>query len=179
MKEYLDKRYAIALYEIAKEGSKVDEIILEFGQVCDILDEHKELKEIIEHPQISSSEKKSVLRSIFKDNIDKDLLGFLDLLIDKDRIENLRAKFEEVELVMLEKSNKVKAIVKTCVKLDDNQRKLLIEKLENKYHKKVILEEKIDESIIGGVYLKVGNDVIDGTLSHQYTEMEETILNKK
>ncbi|MGL5616339.1 MAG: F0F1 ATP synthase subunit delta [Sarcina sp.] len=179
MKEYLDRRYAIALYEIAKEHDSINEIILEFGQVCDILDEHKELKEIIEHPQISSSEKKSVLKSIFKDKINKDLYNFLELIIDKDRTKELRGVFDQVEDVLLVKSNKVKATVKTCVKLDEEQRKLLIEKLENKYHKEVILEEKIDESIIGGVYLKVGNDVIDGTLSHQYTEMEEAILNNK
>lgn len=179
MKEYLDRRYALALYQLASEQNKVDEIISQFKQVCDLLDENKKLKEIIEHPQISSKEKKDIIKKVFNDNIDKDLLGFLDLLIDKDRIEGLRAKFEQVEEVMLEKSNKIKATVKSCIKLSDEQRKLLIEKLENKYKKTIILEETIDTSIIGGIYLKIGNDVIDGTLAHQYDEMESQILNKR
>ena len=118
-------------------------------------------------------------RKIFKGNIDEDLLNFMNLLIEKDRIANLRSKFDQLEAIMLEENNTVKATVKTCIKLSKEQCTKLIEKLEKQYNKKIILEEVIDTSIIGGVYLKIGNEVIDGTLAYQYNEIKDSMVNKR
>lgn len=179
MYEYLDRRYAVALYKIAKEKNKVSQVISELKEVCEIIEGNEQLKEVLEHPQISSGEKKDFINKIFKGNIDEDLLNFMNLLIEKDRIANLRSKFNQLEAIMLEENNTVKATVKTCVKLSKEQCTKLIEKLEKQYNKKIILEEVIDTSIIGGVYLKIGNEVIDGTLAYQYDEIKDLMVNKR
>ena len=65
------------------------------------------------------------------------------------------------------------------IPLDESQKKQLISSLEKKYDKKVILKEEIDKSVIGGVYVRVGDDVIDGTLKSKLQEMKKLMLKRE
>lgn len=78
-----------------------------------------------------------------------------------------------MEKIYLEKNNMILANVKTVIPLLKEEREELIEKLGNKYNKKIILEEEIDKSIIGGVYVRVGDDVLDGTLSTRLKDIKK------
>jgi len=70
----------------------------------------------------------------------------------------------------------LRAHVKTVIPLEEEDRKNLKEKLEKKYNKEIILKEEIDKSIIGGVYVRVGDDVIDGTIKSKLNEMKRIML---
>jgi F-type H+-transporting ATPase subunit delta len=135
--------------------------------------------QIINHPHISKSVKKQTFEKLFKSRIDAELLSFLFLLIDKDRIITLEEKLNEYEKIELAKNNEVIAKVKTVIPLDEDDRKNLIEKLNKKYNKKIILKEEIDKSIIGGVFVMVGNEVIDGTIKLKLEEMKKIMLNRE
>ena len=76
MYEYLDRRYALALYKVAEEKNKVDEYLQDLREICDIIDNNKELKAVIEYPQISTKQKKRIFIDIFKGKIDEELLHF-------------------------------------------------------------------------------------------------------
>ncbi|MDD6796412.1 MAG: F0F1 ATP synthase subunit delta, partial [Clostridiaceae bacterium] len=73
MYEYLDKRYALALYEVAEEKGKVDEYLKDLRAICKLIDDNRDFQEVIKHPQISTKKKKDTFISIFKGNIDDDL----------------------------------------------------------------------------------------------------------
>ena len=83
-----------------------------------------------------------------------------------------------MENIYLEKNNTAVAKVKTVVDLKDDEKKSLVLQLEKKYNKKILLEEEIDESIIGGVYVQVGNEVIDGTVKSKIDEMKKLMLKR-
>ena len=177
MNEYLEKRYALALYEIAESKGKVDEYRSDLRYIVELMKSDAGFLEIIEHPHISRLRKKQTFEKLFKSRIDAELLSFLFLLIDKDRISTLEEKLNEFEKIELEKNNEVIAKVKTVVPLDEDDRKNLIEKLNKKYNKKIILKEEIDKSIIGGVFVMVGDEVIDGTIKLKLEEMRKIMLN--
>lgn len=176
MYEYLDKRYALALYEIAEEKGKVDEFLEDLRQICDLIDRDKDFQEVIRHPQISTKKKKETFVSIFKGNIDDELLSFLLLLIEKDRISYIREKLNEMEKIHLERINTLKAVVVTAVPMLDSEKQSLKEKLEKKYDKNIIMTTQVDKSILGGVFVRVGNDIIDGTVKSKLDEMKEIML---
>lgn len=176
MYEYLDKRYAIALYEVAEEKGKVQEYLKDLREICEIIETNKEFYEVIKHPQIGTKEKKQTFINIFKGKIDEGLLSFLLILIEKDRILFLREKLKEMEKVDLERKNTFKGIVKTTIPLKDEEFKSLVSKLEAKYKKHIILEQIIDKSILGGIYVRVNNDVIDGTVKLKLEELQELML---
>ena len=179
MYEYLDRRYALALYEVAEQNGKVDEYIKDLKEICDLMYNNKEFYEVIKHPQISTTKKKKTFINIFKGKIDEELLSFLLLLIEKDRILYLREKLNEMEKIHLERHNTLTAIVKTAVEMTDDEYNRLKSKLENKYDKNILLHQEVDKSIIGGVYVRVGNTVIDGTIKSKLDEMKALMLKRE
>lgn len=179
MYEYLDKRYALALYEIAEEKGKVEEYIEQLKMICDIVDENHDFHEVIKHPQISTVKKKEVFTNIFKDKIDEDILSFLLILIEKNRIMFLSEKLKEMEKIYLERKNTLRATVTTAVPMLDEEKESLKSKLQEQYNKTIIMQNIVDKGILGGVYVRVGNDVIDGTVKSRLQEMKDIILKEE
>ena len=66
MFEYLDRRYALALYEVAEEKGKVQEYLNDLREICDLIDNNKDFYEVVKHPQISTKQKKKTFINIFK-----------------------------------------------------------------------------------------------------------------
>lgn len=179
MYEYLDRRYALALYEVAEEKGKVEIFLDDLKEIVDVMNNDENFLKIIKHPEISTARKKKLFIQIFKDKVDDDLLSFLLILIEKDRILFLKEKLIEMEKIHLDRNNTLLANIKTVIPLDESQKKQLISSLEKKYDKKVILKEEIDKSVIGGVYVRVGDDVIDGTLKSKLLEMKKLMLKRE
>ena len=176
MFEYLDRRYALALYEVAEEKGKVQEYLNDLREICDLIDNNKDFYEVVKHPQISTKQKKKTFINIFKGNIDEELLSFLLILIEKDRILFLKEKLKEMEKIHLERLNVIQGIVKTTVPLEEYEYNSLVEKLEKKYNKEVILKKEVDPEILGGVYVRIGNDVIDGTVKTRLDDLRKLML---
>lgn len=176
MYEYLDRRYALALYEVAEKKGKVNEYIKDLKEICEIIKNNKDFYEVIKHPQISTKKKKKTFINIFKGHIDEELLSFLLILIEKERIMYLKEKVEQLEKIDLERKNTFKGIVKTTVPLTEEEYNTLKTKLEKKYNKYIILEQIIDPEILGGIYLRINNDVIDDTVKSKLDELRNLML---
>ena len=179
MYEYLDRRYALALYEVAEEKGKVQQYLEDLREICNLIDTNKDFYEVIKHPQISTKRKKRTFINIFKGHIDEELLSFLLILIEKDRILFIKEKLREMEKIDLERKNTIKGIVKTTVPLTEKEFNKLVPELEKKYNKHVILEQVIDNSILGGIYLRINNDVIDGTIKSKLEELQDLMLKRE
>jgi F-type H+-transporting ATPase subunit delta len=173
MYEYLDKRYALALYTVAEEKGKVEEYLGDLRDVVALMRDDLEFLKIIKHPLISTSAKKKMFIKIFKGKIDEDLLSFLLILLEKDRILFTEQKLNEMEKIHLERNNTLLVTVKTVMPLQETQRDNLRIKLQKMYDKKIVFDEKLDKNIIGGVYIRVGDDVIDGTVKNKLDEMKK------
>ncbi|WP_434303530.1 F0F1 ATP synthase subunit delta [Clostridium botulinum] len=179
MYEYLDRRYALALYEIAEQNNKVDEYLKDLKDVVNVITNNEDILNVLKHPEISTSRKKDIFTEIFKDKVDDEILSFLLVLIDKDRILYLKEKLKEMEKIYLEKNNMILANVKTVIPLLKEEKEELIKKLENRYNKTIILEEELDKNILGGVYVRVGDDVLDGTLSTKLKDIKKMMLKRE
>lgn len=179
MYEYLDRRYALALYEVAEEKGKVQQYLEDLREICNLIDTNKDFYEVIKHPQISTKKKKRTFINIFKGHIDEELLSFLLILIEKDRILFLKEKLREMEKIDLERKNTLKGIVKTTIPLTEEEFNKLVSELEKKYNKHIILEQVIDKSILGGIYLRINNDVIDGTIKSKLEELQDLMLKRE
>lgn len=178
MYEYLDRRYALAIYNIAEEKEKVKEYLEEFREVVKLIKNDPKLLEIVEHPEVSTTAKEKIFTDIFKGRVDDDIFSYLMILIQKDRIMSIENNFKEFENIYLEKNNTVVAKVKTVIPLKPDEEKELINKLEKKFNKKVLIKAELDSSIIGGVYVDIDNEVIDGTIKSKLSEMKKIMLKR-
>ena len=176
MYEYLAKRYALALYEVAATKKKVDEYIDDLKQIETLIKGNDDLKIIINNPEVSTSKKIKIFKAIFEEKTEKDIVAFLLILVEKHRIVDLHDVVVQMDNIRLEAKNEVIAVVKTVVPLNDNERASLIDKLKAKYNKLIILKESIDASILGGVYLRIGDDIIDGTVKYKIDEIKKLML---
>ena len=176
MYEHLDRRYALALYEVAERKEKVQEYIDQSSEIADLIKNHDDIQQVLKHPEISTSKKKATFTRLFDGKIDEEVLNFLLILIEKDRIFNLQGIVNAMMKIRLERNNTLIADVRTVIPLTTEQRESLISKLERNYNKNIILHEEIDKGILGGVMVRVGSDLMDGTVISKLKEMKELII---
>lgn len=179
MQEYLERRYALALYEVAEENGIVNKTLQDLRDIVSLISNSEDFQQVIKHPEISTSKKKALFTEIFKGKIDDELLHFLLVLINKGRILNLDQILVEIERIHLEKNNKVIAVVKTVIPLLETEKHEIINKLNKKYNKTIVMQEEIQPELIGGVYIRVGDDVIDGSVRNRLAELNKLMLKEE
>ena len=82
-----------------------------------------------------------------------------------------------MEKIHLERLNVyLQGIVKTTVPLEEYEYNSLVEKLEKKYNKRSYIKKEIDPEILGGIYVRIGNDVIDGTVKTRLDDLRKLML---
>ena len=170
------KRYAKAMFDIAKEKNNVREVEEQLQLVVDSLHQNEDLYTILNHPKINSEAKKKMLSDIFSKSIYEEVLDFLFILLEKGR-QNLVPQIL-VEYIALsdEENNVVRATVYSAVALDNVQIDLIKVKLSSMFNKSIIINNKIDVSLIGGVYIKAADKVIDGSVKGKLKELQKAML---
>ena len=157
-------RYAGALMASAlAEGNLVD-VAESYTAVLDAVKDNQDLQTFMDSPQVADQEKKDLLKSVFGDKIENLLLHFFYLLIDKNRIENTRDIGEEFAAMVEKHEGVVRAVVTTAVALPSDLSASLIEKLSAFSGARVILENKIDPAVLGGVCVTMDGKILDGTV---------------
>lgn len=168
------EKYAQALFDLALEEDVLDSFLQEFAEVLEVIKEH-ELKRVLEHPQLTNSQKKEIFEELFAAEIDKELLNFLKLIIDKKRQDYLSLIYQRfVALVDIEQQ-RLKVEVKSACELSHSNLERLKNKLEDLTNKEINLEIKVMPKLIGGLILQIGDKVIDGSLLNYLKNLEEDL----
>jgi ATP synthase F1 delta subunit len=166
--------YAEALFDVAKEKGKLDAVGDELAQFADALDSDRELQVFFFSPYFSSAEKADGLKRAVS-GADTEFINFLELLIEKHRmpeIFRIRRQFEE----MWKKENRrIDVTVTSAVELDPSVVGKIGEEIERQTGKKVELASRVDEEILGGVVLQVGNMVLDASIRSRLEKLRKSV----
>ncbi|MEG1257382.1 F0F1 ATP synthase subunit delta [Clostridium sp.] len=168
-------RYAEALFQVGEESNSTEKLYNELKAVVDIIKENTEFSNILKSPIVSKEDKKTLLSNIFGAQIDKEMLNFMKILADKDRLSFLANIQEAFKALLNKKNNILEGIAITAVCMKEDEVKALQAKLSTKYNKTVILKNEVDESILGGVLVRLGNEEIDGTVKNRLDKMKEQL----
>ena len=170
------KRYATALLELAKERDEVEEILEDIEFIHNTLDDSRELVVFLKSPVIKFDDKTEALEALFFDEITEPTQLFLKLLSRKDRINLLH----QITEAFVEKYKDYAGIITVDVyiarEMNDQQRDSLHNNLEEKTQKKVDMNIIQDESLKGGMAIRIDDTVIDGTVKHKLEKLEESLL---
>ena len=167
------KRYAEAVYGVAKEKDKVKEIYDMLNSLMELYINDSEFRNFMLHPLIENSEKKDFLGKIFTD-ADDITMNIIDYLVDKDRIEIIRYIVSEYLKLYYLENNEVEVTGIFSKELSEEQYDLLKSKLEKKVGKKIILKIEVNKDIIGGGIVKMGDQIIDGSIKRQIENIKNT-----
>lgn len=171
-KEAIAKRYASAIYDIAESSDKIGEIREALNILAENYNEDEEFKVFLLDPSIKYDEKVEYLHKSF-DFISEDAFKIINYLVKKGRVP-LAEKIKDSYLkIYYEKNNKILVNATFTKELSDNQREALMKKLEEKYKKKIVLNLSVDEELIGGGIIKIGNKVIDGSIKSQIEDIKK------
>lgn len=176
--EAATRRYGHALFEIAKSEGKEDIFLQELGEVSNILNNNLELREFLIHPSIPYGDKKKVIKQIFKDRVDPEITRLVTTLLEHDRVEQIRRVYYDYKyLVYKERGMKI-AYATTAVEMTEKEIEEIKKRLSNKYKKEIEVQNIVDPEVIGGVYLRLGGKVIDGTIRGKLQDMKKMLLTK-
>jgi F-type H+-transporting ATPase subunit delta len=166
--------YADALFEVAKEKGRLDAVRDQLAQFADAVDGDRDLQVFFFSPYLSSAEKiEGVKRAIT--GADPEFVNFLELLIDKQRMTEvfrIRRQFEEL---WKHENRRIDVTVTSAIELDPAVVGKIGEEIERQTGQQVELASRVDEDILGGVVLQVGNMVLDASIRSRLEKLRKSV----
>jgi F-type H+-transporting ATPase subunit delta len=170
------RKYATALFDLAKEREILEQVSEEFKDLKALLDENRQLMDFLTAPQILEEDKQKVVEQIFSERVSGSFLQFLLLLVSKHRVEHLGVTADYFESLVREEKGILKAKVITAVPLSQELRLRLKERLENLSGKLIVLYPEVDERIIGGIIVILKDQIIDMSIRFQIERLRRELL---
>jgi F-type H+-transporting ATPase subunit delta len=173
--EAIARVYASALFAAADEAHGVDRVRAELGQLVTALTESQALRSVLENPQIELSAKQRVLAGL-TEGADRLLVNSLQLLAEKGRLTLLAGVRDDFERLAAEQARTIKLEVTSAVSLDADLEQQIVARVEQATGKKALLSKTIDETILGGLVLRLGDTIIDGSLRARLAQLRKRLI---
>lgn len=164
------RRYARALLEAS--GAAADQVLAELQTLVATLDSSPELKDVFSNPAYSRTQRNAVLESLLKANpVPVSLGNAMRLLNDRNRLDSLADIARVYRDLVDVRMGRVRGKVTSAKALDAGQLKALEDSLQKLTQRDVVLEAKVDASLLGGMTAQVGSVVYDGSLRNQLNQL--------
>lgn len=171
LSETIAAKYAMALYTLAKKESKLELLENQLKEIVVAMHDNQDIEHAFKHPIFNPDAKKRIIRSAFSGQIEEHLISFLFLLIDKKREPYLEKIVEEYTGLVDMVHNAVEADVTSAVALSAAQLDSLRVNLERMTGKSVRTKTKTDGRLIGGVVVRIGDKILDGSVAYKLSRM--------
>jgi F-type H+-transporting ATPase subunit delta len=166
--------YAEALFDVAKEKGKLDAIGEGLAEFADALDAERELQVFFFSPYFSSAEKVDGLKRAVS-GADPELLNFLELLIEKKRMTEIFRIRQQFERLWKQENKRIDVTVTSAVELDPAVIEKIGGEIERQTGRKVELASRVDDEILGGIVLQVGNMVLDASIRSRLEKLRKSV----
>jgi F-type H+-transporting ATPase subunit delta len=166
--------YAEALFDSAKDSDKLDAIREQLAEFADALAESRDMQVFFFSPYFSSKEKREGLERAVS-GAEPQLQNFLALLVEKHRmpvIFRIRRKFEELWAA---ENKRIDVTVTSAVGLDEKVIEQIGSEIEKQTGQKVELSSNVDESVLGGLVVQVGNMVLDASIRNRLEKLRKGV----
>ena len=171
----LVRGYAEALLKIAQTEGDLERVEDELFRVGKALDENYELKQALSDQKVDRADRIRMLEEVLAGKVHPHTLGIVSFIVAQERARQLPEILEELSQLAAEARLAVLAEVRSAVPLDDAQRDKLAKALSKATGKKVEVKVIVDPDVIGGIYAKVGDTVIDGTVKRRLEQLKEQV----
>ncbi len=175
MNRTVPRRYAQALLMLAMEKNAVDQYEKELDSFLVLLENDTSVKDLMDNPRVLPEEKKLALKNLIDNRFSHMVTNFLNLIIDKRREGLYQEIIREYKKYADEARNIIDAEVRSAVKLTDKDFRDLEKRLSQATGKNIRLKNVIDTSLIGGLVVRVGDTVIDGSIVKKLSLMKRRL----
>ena len=176
MAKLVSKVYGDAYVSVVSEKNNLIDALEEIKSVKNILLENVEIIELLDSPKMDDEEKIDFIKGIFENHISVDSMGFLLTIIEKKRQAELLPILDYVIDCVKELLLIGKATVTTALPLDDSKKERIVDELLKSSHYKFLeAEYVVDESIIGGIVIRIGDRVVDSSVKTRIDKMRKML----
>ena len=170
-------KYAKVLFNIAMENNIAGDVRDGLDSIIKISKSVPEFNHVLFTKNTSKSDKKNILSNVLKDCVNPVALELLLILIENDQIQlfgNIINKYNQLIHV---KSAELDIIITSNVELADGELDSIRNNISKKLDKQVNIKNNVDQSLIGGIQLRIGNTIIDNSLSNKLTKLKNNLKN--
>lgn len=172
-------RYSQSLIDLALEKNQLEEIKADMELLSQVCKENREFVLMLNNPILESVKKAAVIRKIFKGKVQEMTSLFFDIVSRKHREPVLPEMAKVFKQLYNEHKGIITAEVSTTFKLDDSLRSEVIKIVKEISGKEVELSEKVDEALIGGFLIRVGDKQIDETIQSKLNDLKRELTHNQ
>jgi ATP synthase F1 delta subunit len=167
--------YSRSLFEAALEQDKVDDVREQLGEFADALDRDRELQVFFFSPYFSTQEKKEGLHRAVS-GAEPIFLNFLDLLVENHRMPVVFRIRRDYDALWREHNKLLPVQVTSAVELDESTVRHIGERIEQQTGRKVELSSSVEPDILGGIVVRVGNQVLDASIRNRLDSLRKQVV---
>ena len=172
--EEIARVYAEALFDVAEQKEKLDRIREELGQFADALEGDRELQVFFFSPYFSSAEKREGIEKAVL-GADPEFVNFLELLVEKHRMPVIVRIRRQVDDLWKQANRKLDVTVTSAIDLDPEVVGRIGSEIEEQTGQSVDLSSRVDDAILGGIVLQVGNMVLDASIRNRLEKLRKSV----
>lgn len=177
MARQVDTTYGNALFQLAFEDNRLVEINEEVSVIISAIKDNNEILHIFSHPEISLEEKLKVIDKIFANRISEKIISLIKIMVTKGHSESLVQVLENYKKRFIKEKNIGIANVTSAIELNAIQKTAIEEKIkETGSYNKVIAKYFVDETIIGGLIIRLGDKIIDSSVKTKIKNLSKNLL---
>ena len=170
-------RYSLALYELASESNLLTQVEENSNSFLDLIDNSEDFKNLIKDPTLDRSVLIKVINSLYENfKLQSLFKNFLSFLITKRRFFYLEQILKTFIEICSEKRGELKAEIKSAKSLNQDEIKKITDELSNNFKSQIKLNYIQDESLIGGLVVKVGSTMIDTSIKSKLQQIENRMI---
>jgi len=166
--------YARSLFEVAKEHDVLDRVHDELGEFAEALSGDRTLQVFLFSPYFSSQEKRDGVRKVVSEADDR-IVNFLELLAERHRMPALFRIRREFDALWAEENQLLPVTVTSAVELDEGLAEDIGKRIQEQTGRTVELSSNVDPEVLGGLMVRVGNMVLDGTVRNRLERLRKHV----
>jgi F-type H+-transporting ATPase subunit delta len=171
----LIRGYATAILQIAEAEGVLERVAGELFDFAKAVEQNHELRNALTDIALPAERKQAVIEDILGERAAPQTKHILDFVVSQGRARELSDIVNSLSDLAAEARQSVLAEVRTAVPLDDDLKAKVADALRKATGKQVDVKVVIDETVVGGIYAKVGDQVIDGTVRRRLQELKEQL----
>ena len=172
--EEIAQVYARSIFEVAKERGTLDVVREQLGQFADALDQNRELATFFFSPYFSTKEKEEALDGLLED-ADPALVNLLKVLIENHRMPAIFRIRRELDRLWAEENKLLPVHITSAVPLDEGTVERVGREIGDQTGRKVELTTDVDPEVLGGLVLRVGNQVLDASIRNRHDQLRRQV----
>ena len=175
LKGAIGRRYAEAIFDIAKKQNTVDRTLEDMREIARLFS-HRKLLYLLNEPKIPMQRKESAIRQALESKVLPTSLNLALLVVQRELVEAMPNLARELEQLVLNYKNEAVAQVTTAMPMDQQQQNKVRQALERRTGRTILMQTKVSPDILGGVVARVGDQVIDASVRHRLAALRRQLL---